>query len=183
MIEASLSGYRSVREQITPEADSLLLVTLVLSAELQDLLVATTPPGAQVSVGGAVRGLAPLSIQGLRPGSYKLTARLDGYLTADTLITVGNGDNQVRVVLRPEPPAILVVQGDYPARIYIDEALAAENVQYSGRQLLRPGSHKIRVVLGTGEEIRESIEIDTSEEVVYDYSDGTVLRSRTSGNR
>lgn len=66
------------------------------------LVVRTEPPGASVSVGGAYRGRAPLTID-VRPDMpLALVATREGYEPATSQLTVGSGERrEVRLALVP----------------------------------------------------------------------------------
>ena len=55
-----------------------------------ELAVETTPPGAEVLVGGTVRGETPLQLTGLEAGDYTVLLRRDDFVAYETSVTVSS---------------------------------------------------------------------------------------------
>jgi hypothetical protein len=181
LVEASLAGFGSARQEIPLRAGSVLGVRLSLRPDLLSLLVTSDPPAAQVLVDGQGRGSTPLSVQGIAAGRHRLEARREGFANADTVLEVLETTRQVHFALHAEPPGVLVVQGDRPAQIYVDGTLIVENVQNSRPQRLRPGPHQVRVVLVSGEAVEQSVVLRSGERATFDYSKNTVERRAEGG--
>ena len=130
-----------------------------------------------MSFDGAAAGPSPHHFTAVGLGHHAFSARLDGYVTADTAVEIAAGTGQVHLALRSEPPGVIVIQGDQPAQMYVDERLVADNVQNSGAQKLRRGSHQVRVILVSGQAIEKTVEARSGERTVYDYTKGTITRS------
>lgn len=90
----------------------LLSVLLVLSAaasavepDRAELHVTTSPPGAAITLDGALVGLSPRT-ETLSPGVHTLTAELSGALTSQTVSLVAGATRAVTLSLVPlTPPA------------------------------------------------------------------------------
>jgi hypothetical protein len=176
VVEATLSGRNAARAVYTVLPDSMLSVSLRLASGTTRLVVTTDPPGAALALDGQQRGTTPLQQLEVPLGRHTFAAQLAGYVVTDTTLEVGPATGQVHVMLRPEPPGVLVVQGDHPAQIYLDGVLVRENVQNSGPQSVRPGTHHVRVVLVSGEVVEESVPVGAEERVVFDFSSKSTMR-------
>jgi formylglycine-generating enzyme required for sulfatase activity len=85
------------------------------------LLVRTDPAGASVSVGGAYRGRAPLTIE-VRPDVQQvLVATRDGYESAQGQVSVGSGERrEVQLRLEPILGEVAVQAEPVDAEVYAD---------------------------------------------------------------
>lgn len=70
---------------------------------VKTLQVQTDPPGAAISVNGTPRGTSPAKVQGVAEGELTVSARLDGYETAEQkiLITAYRDDYSLSLALKP----------------------------------------------------------------------------------
>lgn len=175
-IEAASPGHAPRTESHRIDAARLTTVTLVLSSEKADLVVTTDPPGANVTLDGVAGGPSPRRFAAIALGRHAFSAHLDGYAAADTSVDLSAATGQVHIALQPEPPGIVVIQGDRPGQMYIDGTLVADNVQNSQPQRLRRGPHQVRVILVSGEAIEKTVTARPSERTVFDYSKGTITR-------
>jgi hypothetical protein len=173
---ASLPGYAVARREISLEHRQTRTLTLTLSRAQASVLVTSDPAGARVFVDGAARGATPLDLTGIPSGPHRIEVRGEGYVAADTLLEITAGTGQIHLALDPEPPGVLVVLGDHPAQIYVDDALVVVNVQNSGPVSLRAGTHQVRVVLVSGEVVERSVAVHARQRVTFDYSKNTVER-------
>ena len=83
-----------------------------LSVKLKKLLtsvlvVKATPPGAAIFINGVKRGIAPVEIN-LKPGTHRIEAKLDGYITDSKKIDIQNsGHTEVSFSLSRSSPISL----------------------------------------------------------------------------
>jgi hypothetical protein len=70
-----------------------LVITLVAvpHQELGGVAIESSPSGAEVFLDNAYRGLAPLSVDTLPPGSYHVLLRLSGYEDWQSVVNVTPG--------------------------------------------------------------------------------------------
>jgi hypothetical protein len=160
-------------EQVTTKHYSLQQLT-------GEVAVSSVPSGAFLDVDGVRVGRTPLTVKTVAIGKHKFSLRLEGFLSADSLLAVGSGAQFWHLTLSPVPPGVLVVLGDLPARIFIDDRLVAANVLNSGRQSYPPGRHEVRAELVDGTKLVESVDIKPGEVVTFDYSQRRVV-SRSTG--
>ena len=175
-VEATLADHGSARQDVVPQAGAVTPLTLALEQVPSRLMVTTDPAGSEVHVDGKSRGASPLTVSGLTPGSHRLSVSHAGYSPNDTTVSVRAGDQEIRLALATEPPGYLVVLGDRPAEIWIDNSLVKDQVQNSGSQQLAPGSHPIRVVFTSGAPIETVVVVRSGERAVFDYTKGSVTR-------
>lgn len=68
---------------------------------ITELLVATQPPGARVTVDGISWGTSPVTIRHLSPGAKRIRVSLDGYASAERSVNLAAGRRQrIEVPLR-----------------------------------------------------------------------------------
>jgi hypothetical protein len=157
-------------------------VQLVLEQGSASVLVTAEPATSRIQVDGVLAGMPPVRLPRLSLGPHTFAAFREGYLPAETTLIVTQATGQIDLTLVKEPPGVLIVQGDRPAQIYIDDELVRENVQNSGPRELARGPHKVRVILRTGQTIDKLVTIESRERAVYDFSQDTITR-RPSGER
>jgi hypothetical protein len=175
-VEAVLAGHRSARQRVTLETGRTTAVSLPLAPGQAAVIVTSDPPGAQVLVDGVPRGSTPLTLTSLTMGVHRLEARSESSAPRETTLEITPATTQVHLALQPIPPGVLVIQGDRPAQIYVDDALIVENVQNSGPRDLRPGPHQVRVVMISGDMVEQTISVRSGECAVFDYSRNSVER-------
>jgi hypothetical protein len=176
-IAARLPGYQEASAQVQLRAGATSSHTLTLSRSLTALTILSTPSEASIAVDGRGRGKTPLRLDDLTLGQHRFRAELAGHVARDSTLELDGKLLELRLELSPEPPGVLVVVGDVPARIYIDDRLVAMNLQNSGNQSLSPGTHQVEVVLGDGQSHRTTVELRSGVRVVYDFSRGTTTSS------
>jgi hypothetical protein len=182
VVEASLPGAGSARQEVALRAGSIVGTRLILRAEpLGAVMMTSDPPGARILVDGQSKGTTPVGVQGLTVGRHRVDVRKEGFVAIDSVLDVLESTRQLHFPLNAEPPGVLVVLGDRPAQIYVDGALIVENVQNSRPQRLRPGSHQVRVVLVSGETVEQSVVLHSGERTTFDYSRNTVERRAEGG--
>ena len=85
--------------------------------------VTSSPSGAAIYLNGNYRGVAPLTIQGLSPGTYSLEADRSGYQSDLTTVTVRAGQqSSVQFTLTPieQYGAVKVTSSPSGAYVYMD---------------------------------------------------------------
>jgi hypothetical protein len=175
-IEASLAGFGGASQQVMAQPNTLTSVFLELQQAAAEVTLSTDPDGSEVRVDGARVGSAPLSLKTLQPGRHTFAALRDGYVKTETTLTVRAESQRLHLVLSPESPGTLVVQGDQPAEIWIDGVLVVANVQNSGPRQLPPRSYQVRVIFADGGAIEQAVLVNSQERATYDYTKGTVTR-------
>lgn len=115
------AGRREIRRTLDPGAKVFEYVELPASLTGR-LNVDSRPPGAQVVVDGAVRGVTPLEIEDLPPGSHAITLRnaatsvdetvtIVAGVTASIVVPLGAATSGFGWVSTPAPIALQVLEG------------------------------------------------------------------------
>ena len=81
----------SVRPGQTSEINAILVAK---KENTGSLAVITEPPGAEISVDGVFKGVSPVTIAGLAPGTHTVLITLEGYTNATTNISITPGQTQ-----------------------------------------------------------------------------------------
>jgi len=171
VVEARLEGHHSATLPVQVHADTTVALALVLSPVTTDFNVVTTPDRAEIFVDGTLQGISPLVVPDLAFGSHRIEARRAGYLPADTTFTIDDSASHLRLELLVEPPGVLVVRGDQPARIYIDERqIGSGELPNSGATRVVAGSHKVEIVFrdGTGDQVTIDVRPDEVVELLWE---------------
>jgi hypothetical protein len=169
-VEAVFPGHQPVQTQVRLTADTTTAIALTLPVGTNSIYLTSDPSGAELLVDGLTSGRTPRSLDSLPFGRHTIRARMEGFVEIDTTIEFGERSGPIHFALRPEPTGVLVLQGDNPAKMYVDGILAAENVPNSGPKELKAGPHAIEVVLVSGRVIKATITVRSGEKVTYDYS-------------
>ncbi|HMP76964.1 MAG TPA: PEGA domain-containing protein [Kiritimatiellia bacterium] len=128
---------------------ALLLAGLLPHAEAQrvkpaQLVVSTTPPGAEILIDGAVRGISPLTATDLAPGSYVVTARRDGFRPARRAVSL-MADQRLALDLTLEEIQGLVLFTGTPegAEVHVNNAFRGALPLFIAD--FPSGTHRVRV--------------------------------------
>jgi hypothetical protein len=170
-VVATLHGHGAAHTEVSAIPESLITVTLPLEAGTATLIVTTEPAGGNVRLDEGPWRKSPVTLASVSLGSHRLAAKREGYLAADTTLTVTTESNAVELTLLPEPLGVLVVKGDKPAQIYIDNSLIVDGVQHCKREL-PAGPHQVKVAFTNGETIDHAVVVKSGESITYDYSKG-----------
>lgn len=126
------------------------------------------PAGAEVSVNGIVRGVAPLTVVEIPKGTATVTVRKDGYETVTRELKVAAGDVQklsLRLVGRPgELRLSSVPEG---ARFYVDgEARGKGPLTVAS---VKPGRHRVRAELDGYDTAERVVEVANGAKVSEEF--------------
>lgn len=92
-IEIKLDGYKSYKHRIklaTGESQELQAVLTPIPAKL---LVVTIPKGGRVYIDNQFKGEAPVTLEGLAPGDYRVRAELPGHEVGARTITLARAQS------------------------------------------------------------------------------------------
>ncbi len=115
-LKVSLAGYKIREESVTVNKDERKELTLNLDKLTGELVVVTTPAGAEVLMDGKVVGKAPVTLSALPLESNPvIKAKLDGYKESEkTAVWAGREQVQLDFALEKEP--VKTVAKAAPAR-------------------------------------------------------------------
>jgi serine/threonine protein kinase len=140
--------------------------------EVGGIRITSVPPGASLSLNGKTIGRTTYEDQQIKPGSYKLLIRQEGYQDFSQTISVRSGQTtQVEARLTKLVLGKLAVLVKPSGAIYIDGRLHKENAEAQYTTDLPPGSYRIRIEnpsLGRWEKVVE-IEPDRVKEIAIDF--------------
>lgn len=93
-IELKLDGYTPYSTEIKLIAGRSEVLTAALVPIPAKLSIFSIPEEARIYVDNQFRGKAPVSLNNLKPGEYRIRAELDGFDPTARTITLGNGDDK-----------------------------------------------------------------------------------------
>jgi|GEM_PF-1882232 hypothetical protein len=124
------------------------------------IYVESSPPGAVISLNGENQGRTPVTIRGLWPGSYTITAELAGYQKYTTTTDIsGSTRSPVYCQLVPDSPGkgLYIVSTPSEAKVYLDgELRGVTPLVLAGTAT---GSHSVEVRLSGYAEWKETVEV------------------------
>ena len=132
--------------------------------------VMSEPAGAEVTVNGIVRGVAPVKVTGVPKGRAVVKFRLEGFADETRELSINAGDEQtLPVEMKALPGTLHLVSVPEGARFYVNnEARGKGPLAIAG---LKPGDYLVRaelegfgvmtktVTLGNGESAREEFRL------------------------
>jgi hypothetical protein len=101
----SLPGHQTLNDTIVVKDGQPIQRMLTLVQAVGSLTVLSTPPGAAISIDGVMRGLAPVTVDGIdssRP--HPVTATLSGYQSATVAAAWGQGESKSKTISLPLAP-------------------------------------------------------------------------------
>ncbi len=104
-IELHLDGYAPYTKEVYLPSDGMVKVTATLNPYTSGTLAVTSvPSGAQIMVDNMFRGVSPLTLSDLSPGSHTITLQSAGYQQYQQQIDVVAGTQMtMNAVLEPVP--------------------------------------------------------------------------------
>ncbi|MCD6310735.1 MAG: PEGA domain-containing protein, partial [Candidatus Eremiobacteraeota bacterium] len=91
LIRIELPGYKSLETTIIVEGNKTQNVSAELVSVGGALLINSIPPGASVHLDGEYQDKTPVSIEGLKPGEYKVKLVKEGYQTFEQTVLLEEG--------------------------------------------------------------------------------------------
>ncbi len=177
-VEATLAGRGVVSQLVRIEPNATKDLHLLVPLASGQLDVTSEPSGAHVMVGDAARGSTPISVGPLSLRQHSVKVGLAGYEALDTSLVVQAGTNTLHARLIREPPGSIIVKGDRPAQMFVDDDMVMQNNPNSDTVRVQPGSHHVLVVYTNGEKVDSTFAVASRELVVFDFSRRTLRRSR-----
>jgi hypothetical protein len=104
-LSIALPGHQTLNDTIVVKDGQPIQRMLTLVPAVGSLTVLSTPPGAAISVDGVMRGLSPVTVEGIdssRP--HPVTATLSGYQSATVAATWGQGEPKSKTISLPLAP-------------------------------------------------------------------------------
>ncbi|MEN6609684.1 MAG: PEGA domain-containing protein [Methanoregulaceae archaeon] len=151
-VSADLSGYQSQSDTVTiyagqQQTESFTLEKIVSPGTLY---VVSTPSGANVYADGTYKGVTPLTLTGVSPGTHIVELDLTGYYDWKSTVTVGNGQTQtITATMSPitsKTGWIIASSTPANANVYVDSVFKGTTPASGGLTLsgISVGSHTVR---------------------------------------
>mgnify|MGYP001203975160 CR=1 FL=1 len=110
------------------------------------LVVTSNPTGAEIRVDGAVRGLAPLTVENLAPGTYVVVARREGYRDERRAVSLLPDQRFALDLTLEELRGLVLVTGQPEgAEVFIDNAFRGKLPMFIPD--FPHGTHRVRVAM------------------------------------
>ena len=115
------------------------------------LTVRSEPAGARVTIDGTASGVAPLTLEGLTPGTHKVTLESDlSSVTQEVIIEAGTTASLVVPMTAPQGvPVSGWVSVDAPAEVQLFEGGNLVGTSQSDRVMVTAGRHDFEIVNAT----------------------------------
>jgi hypothetical protein len=154
-VRADLSSYQSESDTVTVYAGQQQTERFTLQRIVSpgSITVVSSPSGAYVYIDGNYRGLTPVTLTDVAPGSHSIELDLSGYSDWKSTVRVNNGQSQtVSATLSPVASKtgwILASSSPAGANVYVDSVLkgktpAVGDLTVSG---VPAGNHDVRFEL------------------------------------
>lgn len=151
-VSADLSGYQSQSDTVTISAGQQQTESFTLQKinSPGTLYIVSTPSGANAYTDGTYKGVTPLTLTGVSPGTHVVELDMSGYYDWKSTITLGNGQSKtVTATLNPITSStgwILASSTPANAKVYVDSVYkgttpASGSLTVSGVSV---GSHTVR---------------------------------------
>jgi hypothetical protein len=151
-------------------ADDTHFIEHDLAAASYSLSITTTPPNAEIFLGGGGVGASPVQLNDLPAGAHQVEARLAGYETLTREIQVPAPGNMVLLALQEEAPGKLVIRiiNTY-AEIWVDgQRLAQQAVNHQVE--LPAGRHSVELRNPAFDTYQTEIEVTSGETSICEHT-------------
>jgi hypothetical protein len=182
-MELKLEGYEPLQKRISllPDENLRISLNLVEKPKLGDLMISSSPAGAEAMLNGVKKGLTPLALRKLPVGEYDLTIRMKGYKPYKRLVMCEKDSTvtiEASLEMTPKLAALKSgVVGDQHAR---RGELARAAVAYNRALSLDPQSPAYRKKLKNVKRSllkKEAQDLLSSYEFAYDSENSELLAS------
>lgn len=133
-VRVSRPGFATFKRRVVVHSGDRAHVAVKLRAVSGVLTVRSTPPGAEVSLDGARLGSTPLVQKVVKPGSYELRLRADGFMNDLSRVDLRAGQDTVIArtlvaVPKPEPTPVATAEvkpADRPVQVALTPKVAPD---------------------------------------------------------
>jgi len=120
-IELQLTGYALYKQAFKIDAGQVLPMSVELTPLPASLTIVSTPEKAKIYIDDQLRGEAPITIQGIEPGTYRIRAKLRGYAESERDVDVAQSQMETEEFILQRNSGILeVVTEPTGVRVYVD---------------------------------------------------------------
>ena len=170
VVEARAKGYQPRSVEVTVEADKVAKVTIALELTSAakalgggTIQVVAKPKRVEVFVDGKSKGLAPVKVLGLTPGSHHVEGRREGYVSDEKTVTVKKAEfKTIKLALKEKVPpkktgALRVISPMSRVLVFIDGQLMGKTPLL--KHQIVPGPHFVTLRKKGYEELIQTVEI------------------------
>ncbi|WP_421909672.1 PEGA domain-containing protein [Methanolacinia petrolearia] len=134
-VSVRMDGYYTASTSLpaTPSAGETTNVYVTLNpkptdteSEYGSIYVSTSPSGARIHLNDQYQGLSPITLSGLRAGSYSIDAEMDGYETSETTVYVTAGSTKNVYLTLVSPGSVSVESSPGDAYVYVNGNLVGK---------------------------------------------------------
>lgn len=177
-LKLSAHGYLPKIVEVTVLDQTPLRIDVRLVSDSAQLVIGSTPQGAQVTIDGSAGGKTPCTIPAIASGIHKIDITLKGYSPYSDEFTVQAGDlRKIDVTLVSLPGSLSVVSIPDGARIYLNNRFRAESP--FSRRNIPAGKYVVRAELRGHETQTITNVVISGEESVVEFqmvrNSGTIL--------
>jgi len=155
-LEVALDGYEPYRQEMRLAAGQEEELTIRLRPLPARLTVETMPPGARIYVGNQFRGVSPLTLNELEPGSYRIRAEKESHEPLARTVTLERADDTVEEFrLVANVGALEITTEPAGVTVFVDGKPSGETPAPSGQTdrvsqplnvaRLEPGTREVRL--------------------------------------
>lgn len=161
-IKASAVGYQPREVEIEVKDRIPFKVPISLVSDSAKLIIASTPPGASVTLNGLSKGTTPCTVDRIPSGNSRLVVTLPDYgpFQQDLRLEAGS-EQRLDIELKPLPGALSILTTPQGAKVYLDDALRGQAPLVL--DTVAPGTHTLRVELEHYETQTRTIELAKSQ--------------------
>jgi len=168
-------GNLAETKQLTVQPDITTTVEVELKPGFGSLIVESTPPGAEISVDGVVRGISPLRLDTVMVGSHKIDLKKEGYLPKNQTITIGLYEI-IKTPFDLVQQCGLVINSD-PAGAIVYFGFKKQGITPLTLNGLKPGSYPVILKLLGYSKHSETVELKPG--ITGSFSSNLVPRSKS----
>jgi hypothetical protein len=120
-LSVTLAGYAEYKRKFRLVAGKNEELNVALSPLPASLRVVTMPVGVKVYINGQFKGVAPLTLKKLTPGTYQIKTEMKGYDSLEKEVELNRGDNSVEeFMLLPNTGALEITSEPSNVKVFID---------------------------------------------------------------
>ncbi len=138
---------------------------MAVSSVSAELSVQSDPSGSEIWVDGKYKGITPLRLSKIAPGSYQLEMRLEGYenYTRDLDLVAGNNP-RISAELKPFTGGLSITKDPQAAKILVDgKEVNSQKAPVANINSIPVGKHLIEVSHAGYASYKQTIEIKRNE--------------------
>ena len=167
-MQVALTGHFTREVEVTVKDRTPQWVKVDLVSDSATIDVTSDPPGAQVSVNGADRGVTPCKLERIPTGDAAIAVRLDGYAEYRETLKLAPGESYaVSANLRAQPGSLEIVSVPAQGRVYIDNQFRGEAPVSLAS--IPPGEHRVRVELKGHEIEARTVQVRAGERTTEEF--------------